>query len=223
MSRKQSKMTVKHARETAGKISTGNTKMPGTTYAIDAFACKTGSKLANVKGTPCASCYARKLQKLRPSVDKGWKANLSKWNERESTDHWVQAIAYQIIRYNTDGYHRWFDSGDLQDTDMLKAIIDVCRMTPNVKHWLPTQERGIVIEVSKTVPIPENLIIRVSAPKVDKPIMGKLRMFEHTSDVITDDLWATDHICPARSQGNQCGDCRSCWDKSVKNVSYWKH
>ena len=54
-------MKVKEARQ-AGKISTGNTKMPGTTFAIDAFACITGSKLAKIEGTPCASCYARRLQ-----------------------------------------------------------------------------------------------------------------------------------------------------------------
>ena len=43
-------MKVKDARQ-AGKISTGNTKMPGTTFAIDAFACITGSKLAKIAKT----------------------------------------------------------------------------------------------------------------------------------------------------------------------------
>jgi hypothetical protein len=66
--------------KTFGKISTRNSKMPGTTFAIDAFACKTGSILAKTEGTPCHGCYARRIQKMRPSVDKGWKDNLERWH-----------------------------------------------------------------------------------------------------------------------------------------------
>ena len=48
-------MLVKDARK-FGKISKGNSKMPGTTFAIDAFACKRGSKLRKIPGTPYHSC-----------------------------------------------------------------------------------------------------------------------------------------------------------------------
>jgi len=27
--------------------------------------------------------------------------------------------------------------------------------------------------------------------------------------------------CPAPDQGNECGECRACWDPEVKNVAYW--
>ena len=41
----------------------------------------------------------------------------------------------------------------------------------------------------------------------------------------TDQKWfgATSVLCPAPSQGGQCGDCRQCWNPEIKNVSYWKH
>ena len=29
--------------------------------------------------------------------------------------------------------------------------------------------------------------------------------------------------CPARSQKNQCLECRQCWDPGVINVSYPRH
>jgi len=29
--------------------------------------------------------------------------------------------------------------------------------------------------------------------------------------------------CPSSKQGNQCGECRACWDKTVENVNYKKH
>ena len=159
-------MLVKDAKE-FGNISKRNTKMPGTSYAIDAFSCKTGSKLAKVEGTPCHKCYARKLQKLRPSVDQGYKANLSKWKMSDKTQ-WVAAMVLQIDRYCTDKFHRWFDSGDLQSIEMLENIVDVCLMTPSVNHWLPTQERGIVKQyLDKHKSFPKNLVVRVSASKID--------------------------------------------------------
>ena len=207
-------MLVKDAK-TFGVISTKNTKMGSTTFAIDAFACKVGSKLAKIEGMPCSTCYARKLQKLRPSVDTGWKANLAKWNASDPI-LWIKAMAFQIERYNVDGFHRWFDSGDLQSLEMLDAIVEVAKATPQIKHWLPTQERGIVKQYRK--PIPDNLIIRVSASMVngDKP------SFDHASQV----FYKVDpkgYECGASKRGNACGPCKACWDKSIDFISYPKH
>ena len=211
-------MLVKDAKKLAN-ISTGNSKMPGTTFAIDAFACKTGSKLAKIPGTPCHVCYARKLQKLRPTVDMGWKANLAKWESVESDPgQWVQSVAFQILRYNVDGFHRWFDSGDLQSLEMLIAIVEVCKLTPHIKHWLPTQEREILAAYEKNHTLPENLVVRVSASKIN----GKPPRAANTSNVVTDfSNWMD--ICRAETRNNTCGHCRKCWDKNVSNISYPKH
>lgn len=205
-------MLVKEAIE-FGKISKGNSKMPGTSYAIDAFACKTGSKLAEIKGTPCNSCYARKLQKLRPSVNQGWKANLDKWRKAKRVE-WIASMVFQIERSGTE-YHRWFDSGDLQSKAMLLSIIEVCKQTPTVNHWLPTQERDMI----KDVELPDNLIIRLSGSKVN----GNVPSYVNTSTVHTKDFAFHGVECKAYTRKNNCGDCRACWDKTVPNVSYKKH
>ena len=205
-------MLVKEAIQ-SGKISKGNSKMPGTSYAIDAFACKTGSKLAEIKGTPCASCYARKLQKLRPSVNQGYKSNLEKW-QNASQQTWIEAMVFQINRSGTK-YHRWFDSGDLQSRTMLDSIIEVCKRTPNVKHWLPTQERDIIRDVDT----PDNLVIRLSGSKVN----GRAPSADNTSTVFDKHGEPIGQECLAYTRGNNCGDCRACWNPSVKNVSYKKH
>ena len=39
---------------------TRTSKMPGLSYSLPAWECKTGSKLRQVKGSVCASCYALK-------------------------------------------------------------------------------------------------------------------------------------------------------------------
>ena len=209
-------MLVKESQE-YGKISLGNTKMPGTTYAVDAFACLTGSKLAKVKGSICSGCYSIRLQKIRPSVDKGYKKNLFKW-QVSNTSNWIDAMVFQILRAKVKE-HRWFDSGDLQSLEMLEAIAEVARQTPEVKHWLPTKEYKVAAKYLKTNIEPSNLVVRVSATMIDgKPS----KVFRNTSTVHK----SSEPIgfeCKARSRGNACGPCRACWDKRIKNVSYPKH
>ena len=39
---------------------TKTSKMPGLSYSLPAWECKTGWKLAQIPGTPCFSCYAKK-------------------------------------------------------------------------------------------------------------------------------------------------------------------
>jgi len=209
-------MLVKESQE-YGKISLGNTKMPGTTYAVDAFACLTGSKLAKVKGSICSGCYSIKLQKLRPSVDKGYKKNLFKW-QVSNTSNWVDAMVFQILRAKVKE-HRWFDSGDLQSLEMLEAIVEVARKTPKVKHWLPTKEYKVAAKYLKTNTLPKNLVLRVSATMIDG---NPSKVFKNTSTVHKNNK-AIGFECKARTRGNACGPCRACWDKRIKNVSYPKH
>ena len=212
-------MLVKEAKA-FGNISTGNTKMPGTTFAIDAFACKTGAKLAKIEGSVCSKCYALRIQKMRPSVDKGYKANLSKWETTTDKTKWEEAMAFQIVRFNVDGYHRWFDAGDLQSLEMLKSIVQVALATPEIKHWLPTREVGIVnLYYKQYKSFPSNLVVRVSSPMVD----GEPLPYDNTSTVHSKGSTEVGHACPARHQGNQCGSCRACWNPAVSNVSYPKH
>jgi hypothetical protein len=219
-------MNVKQAKEISGPLSYPG-KMPGTSYAHSAKHCITGSKLALIKGTPCHACYALTIQKLRPNVNDSWEANTAKWNKavKDGTvDQWVEAIVFQINRYNTDGYHRWFVSGDLQSLEMLEAIVAVCDATPNVKHWLPTQERGIVAAYKvKHNYWPENLVLRISASKVNGHSSANGE--QQSSSVFTKDIGVPSGAseCEAHTRENKCGPCRACWDKTVQHIAYPKH
>ncbi len=156
------------------------------------------------------SCRSYDLRSIRDG-----KLTLPSGNNLIQRD-WIKAMAFQINRYCFDGFHRWFDSGDLQSVEMLDAICQVAKATPQIKHWLPTQERGMVKQYSKA--IPDNLIIRVSASMVngDKP------SFDHASQV----FYKVDpkgYECGASKRGNACGPCKACWDKSIDFISYPKH
>ena len=217
-------MLVKEAKAIAS-ISNRNSKMPGSTFAQDAFACKVGSRLAKVKGSVCESCYARRIQKMRPSVNVGWTANYEKAVSliANNPQKWVDACVFQINRMaekSGEYYHRWFDSGDIDSEAQLAAICEVARRTPTIKHWLPTREIAIVRQYRKSNTIPGNLVIRVSSPMVgDKPVKD----FPNTSTVHNKDGKVFGNECPAYKQGNSCGDCRNCWDADIANVSYKKH
>lgn len=220
------KFTLKASVEQAGKISTGNSKMPGSSFAISAKECHVGAKLAKVEGSVCHKCYALKLQKLRPSVDKGWTANYEKAVKLIDANpaQWVAACTFQINRIVSKGgepFHRWFDSGDLQSVNMLAAICEVAKATPTVKHWLPTREAKMVKDfLAGGGVIPANLVIRISSTMIgDAPIAGHA----NTSTVHRKGTEPVGHICPASQQGNACGDCRACWSTSVANVSYPLH
>ena len=167
--------TLKSAVEIAGKVSKGNTKMPGSTFALDAFACNVGSRLAELKGSTCFKCYARRIQKLRPSVNMGWSNNQTKTVAMLDIDpsRWEAALVFQIKRMKYTE-HRWLDSGDVPNVQFLASVCEVARQTPNVQHWLPTREVKTLLAFIKQYGadhIPDNLNIRVSAPMInDKPL-----------------------------------------------------
>ena len=54
---------------------------------------------------------------------------------------------------------RWHDAGDVQDLDHLNKIFEVCRLTPTVRHWMPTREAWVKDHLKDC---PKNLIIRLS-------------------------------------------------------------
>ena len=132
---------------------------------------------------------------------------------REALKHplWAPAMALQINSKKVK-YFRWHDSGDVQNLDHLNKIYEVCRLSPDVKHWMPTREAWVKDHLASC---PDNLIIRLSAPMVDQAAPSS---WPHTSTVVT-----SGRTCPAPDQGNQCKDCRACWDKDVKNIAYGEH
>jgi len=223
--------TLKHAKS-FGVVTKGNSKIHGSTFSTSPFACNVGSKLVNVKGSTCEKCYAIKLAKVYPSAKDSWENNLSLWLKALDTDPmaWVGSISFQIMNESKRkakrglkgaNLHRWFAAGDLPNLDALRAIVLVAKATPNVKHWLPTREQGIVSKYLATNPegFPENLTVRVSAAMVDGEPLDK---FPCTSTVHKEQD-AKGFECPAYKNGGSCGDCTACWSSKVKNVSYKIH
>ena len=202
-------MKKKEASEITGGLSAPG-KMPEGSYNLPAVACITGAKLREIPGTPCYGCYAFKGRYNFPNV----KDALSRRLESLTHPDWVQAMAVLI---KGKKHFRWHDSGDLQGPKHLTNIFEVCKRTPDTQHWLPTQERKLLQFLDPDI-IPPNLIIRLSNAKNDtKP--GNA--WTHWSTVVSKPR--AGHICPAPEQGNNCGSCRACWSKDVKEIQYKLH
>ena len=199
-------MLKKEASKITGGLSAPG-KMPEGSYNLPAAACQTGAKLAKVPGTPCHGCYALKGRYRFPNV----KDALNRRLESLTHPDWVQAMAVLI---KGKKHFRWHDSGDLQGPEHLKKIFEVCKLTPETQHWLPTREAGMLKLMDPDI-IPTNLIIRLSGHMVD----GKNSTFWPWTSAVS----SSSKTCPALDQGNSCRDCRACWDRSVSNVTYPKH
>ena len=197
-------MKVKEAKQITGSL-TRTSKMPGLSYSLPAWECKTGSKLRKVKGSVCSACYALKGNYTRY---KAIKAAQYDRLEKIKNSLWVAAMVVQVKRQK---YFRWHDAGDVQDLDHLKKIYSVCRLTPEVKHWMPTREAWIKTHLASK---PANLVIRFSPPMI-----GQRNDSWPNSSMVVE----TGATCPAPKQNNSCRDCRQCWDPLVKVVSYGKH
>ena len=182
-------------------------KMPGWSIGIPAKECKTGSKLRAVKGSVCEDCYALKGCYVFKVVQDAQYRRLA----AIYTAPWVQAMAH-LINSKKPEVFRWHDSGDVQDLEHLNKIFEVCRLTPSKRHWMPTREAWIKDHLDRA---PSNLVIRFSAPMVDQSAPAS---WPNTSTVVT--AGAT---CPSAQQGNECKDCRNCWNKDIKNISYGQH
>lgn len=207
----------------AARLITGGlskpSKMPCSSYGLSARACITGAKMAKIKGSTCADCYALKGFYMMPSVAKAHQARMA---SMLNGPLWVAAMTL-LISAEKSGYFRWHDSGDLQSVDHLDKILAVVKATPRIQHWLPTREFGMVRQwVDANGPLPENITVRFSALMVDQapPTELAARVGALTSTVTTTEADAT---CVAPRQSGKCLDCRACWSKSVPNVAYLQH
>ena len=211
--------TLKDAETAVGGLSAPS-KMPSYAWSISAKRCNTGSKLAKVKGSVCYNCYALKGRYMFGNVQDALERRFDAWDSNRN--RWTDAMIYIMHnkRHIVDNQvFRWFDSGDIQGVDMLNDINTVAWASPHIRFWLPTKEYKLVKDYD--IDVAPNLVIRVSAPTVDKGFSG----YTHISTVWNKDKldMADGVVCPASKQGNVCGSCRSCWNDKVSEVSYVSH
>ena len=211
-------MNIKDIEKKIGTLSNPS-KMPAFGWGITAKKCVTGTKLAKIKGTICSKCYALKGRYVFKNVFNAHEARRKAIEEVEWVDYMAELLTLKYKNLDkSKRYHRWFDSGDIQSFGHLMKIFEVCELTPQIKHWLATREYQLISQLD-VKDVPKNLCLRVSAIKVDSP---PPKFWKWTSGVHKDKK-AIGRECPAYKQDGECGSCRACWSRKVKQVSYKEH
>jgi len=210
-------MYIKQLEKQIGTLSNPS-KMPSYAWGISALHCVVGSLMAKINGTVCKKCYALKGHYVFKNTKLAHKKRLAAVKLPEWVDYMAELLTLKYKRLAKSRlFHRWFDSGDLQSYEHLMKIFKVCELTPHIKYWLATREYQIISKI-KYKDIPKNLVVRASGIKIDgqPPKFWKWTSTVHTKKSIGRE-------CPAYKQDGECGSCRSCWSRSVKQVSYKEH
>jgi hypothetical protein len=131
-------------------------------------------------------------------------------------------------------FFRWHDSGDLQSLQHLLMIFEVCRLTPGVRHKLPTKEIATVkLAALLERELPSNLTILLSESLIDRPNTNYEQDMAEKYERIT---LATVHTkkappgyfpCPVGwvKDKKTCAGCRLCWTPyhDFLGVSFKEH
>ena len=164
----------------------------------------------------CKGCYATTGNYRYPNVKAPRISNQSDWQRFDWVSDMVEAL-------QNDRYFRWFDSGDMYTLGLAEKILEVMRMTPWCKHWLPTRMHkfpkfSIVLQNMAAL---KNVSVRFSSDSVN----GQFTKGLHGSVIIADSTQTTKAmtLCKAYENLGKCNGCRACWDKKVKVIAYPAH
>jgi hypothetical protein len=190
-------------------------KMPCRSWSLEALVTCPASKDSNGELVPaCKGCYATTGMYHMPNVKKPRQDNKEDWQR----DNWVSDMVDEL---DTDRYFRWFDSGDMYSLQLAEKILEIMKLTPWVKHWLPTRMYKFkkFTSILDTMESLDNVVIRKSSDSV----LGVTIKGITTSTIVPEDMVTKHHKCPAYNNNGKCGKCRACWDKSVPVVAYVAH
>lgn len=190
-------------------------KMPCMSWSLQAIETCPGSIDPSTGGLvpACQGCYATQGNYRFANVKAPRLSNREDWKREDWADDMVAAL-------ESESYFRWFDSGDCYALPLALKILEVMRRTPHVKHWLPTRMHKFakflpVFEAMNNLP---NVVVRYS----NDGIHGETMKARYQSTIVEHDEGAED-TCGAYNRDGKCGDCRLCWDRSVKVISYPQH
>jgi hypothetical protein len=134
-------------------------------------------------------------------------------------------VSDMVTELDQDRYFRWFDSGDMYSLGLAEKILEVMRLTPWCKHWLPTRMHKfpkfeLVLREMQTL---DNVMVRFSSDSIVGEYIPGLHGSVIGPDAETFQARAGVQLCEAYAHGGNCSGCRACWDKSIPLIAYPAH
>lgn len=162
----------------------------------------------------CKGCYATQGNYRYPNVKAPREYNREDWQRDSWVDDMVKAL-------DSDRYFRWFDSGDMYSIDLAHKMLEVMKLTPWVKHWLPTRMYKFpkfqsIIEQMDALP---NVVVRRSSDSVTGDIIDA----PWSSTIAANFDGQNIDVCRAYEHEGKCSGCRACWNKDIPVIGYIAH
>lgn len=164
----------------------------------------------------CQGCYATTGNYNYPNVKAPRIENKEDWKREAWVSDMVKAL-------DSSRYFRWLDSGDIYSVELAWKIYDVMKLTPWVKHWLPTRmykfdKYAKVLEAMQWLP---NVVVRFSSDSVSGEIVDG---FTSSTIFSSDDQLSSNMVeCQAYKHDGKCNGCRACYSKDVPIIAYRAH
>ena len=184
-------------------------------WSLQALDTCPGSKADNGELVPaCQGCYATTGNYRFSNVKKPREFNREDWKR----DSWVNDM---VLALDSSRYFRWLDSGDLYDVRLAEKVLEVMRLTPWVKHWLPTR----MYKFSKFAPVLEAMqaLENVSVRYSSDSVTGEIINAKNSSTIFSDTLPAGSFECKAYQNDGKCSGCRACYDPAIPVIAYKAH
>jgi len=185
----------------------------------------------------CAGCYAQINRYNMPNVLEAQHVRFNwlrlRLNNQEGRAEIIRTFNEALRAHVTNGYFRFFDSGDIFSEGMALVCHAVCRDNPDIKFWFPTR---VYDRSNKKVPkdwwawmrllatLP-NVTVRPSALSYNEkpPVVD---FYSAGTTVLTGDTRISGvAVCAKSENGGSCesNNCRTCWDEKDFEVGYLIH
>jgi hypothetical protein len=127
-----------------------------------------------------------------------------------------------IAALKKDKHFRWFDSGDVYSLELANKMLAIMKALPGTKFWVPTRMYKFAKfrDVLNKMDSLDNVKVRFSSDSVTGEFNSA-----HGSVIFPADgeVPAGTVMCTAYQNGGKCGNCRACYDKNIKVISYPSH
>lgn len=166
----------------------------------------------------CSGCYATTGNYRYPRVKAPRLHNKEDWQRLEWVNDMVQAL-------QDSRFFRWFDSGDMYSLGLAEKILEVIKLTPWCKHWVPTRMHKFpkFQLVLSEMQAQENASVRFSSDSISGEYTKGLHGSVITASNDPQDIPEGVTPCKAYEHAGKCNGCRACWDKSIDVIGYPAH
>ena len=170
------------------------------------------------KGSICEKCYSMKMQKMYSSLDKALVQNHDILTKQIIPVSKMPVLNYLMFRLEA--------FGDIENEVQVVNYFNLCRRNPRVQFTIWTKNTAIFAKLldkgfkGKRVRKPDNLIIVVSSPFVNKPEDITRYPFADKVFTVYEKDYAMNHGIRINCGSKSCLNCgsNSCYDRHNRVV-----